>query len=176
MSNPDYAYEVEIDQTAPGLQFFFISEGQRDIVKTIQYSYVQDLMGRQLYNLGFGDYEPETDSVLDGPISNNGDPFLVFNTVLNTIPAFFQSYPTAIMAVQGSDSNPVFIERCRAACRRRCAEGECKKAHRRINIYRRYVETDYSILEEEYTFFGGRNGIDGQIVIEEVLATMQSLY
>jgi len=167
MSNPNYSYDVEVEQTGAGLQFIFVSEGKNDIVKAIEYSYVQNLMDRQLYNLGFGDYDLETDRVMDEPVSDNGDHYLILNTVLNSIPTFFQHYPQAIMAVQGSDSKPEFIVRCKAECRRRCAEGECKKAHRRINIYRGYVDANLSILQKEYVFYGGRNDIDGQIVIED---------
>ena len=122
--------------------------------------------GKNLFNLGFADYDAQTDRLLDETASNNGDHYRVFNTVLNTIPDFFAHFPAAIMTVQGSDSRPDFIEHCMPTCTRKCPEGECRNAHRRINIYRRYVDRNYDELTMSYTFYGGQIDIENQIVIE----------
>jgi hypothetical protein len=166
MSNPEYYYEIEESVTESGIQYTFMSEGNADIIKVIEYSYVQDFLDKPLYNLGFGDYDVETDKILDGSNSNNGDHYKVFNTVLNTIPNFFDHYQDAIMIVQGSDSKPEFINNCKIGCKRRCPETECKNSHRRINIYRSYLDKNYDALIQDYIFYGGQISADNQIVIE----------
>jgi hypothetical protein len=65
--------------------------------------YVLDFRGRRVYNLGFGDYDLDTDSISDDLTTNNGDPYKVFHTVLHTIPQFFETYSDAMMMVLGSD-------------------------------------------------------------------------
>jgi hypothetical protein len=128
---------------------------------------MSNLFSTDIYNnLGFGDYDIESDRLLDAPVSNNGDHYRVFNTVLNTIPNFFSFFPTAIMAVQGSDSTGDFLEQCRVNCSKDCGKGECRNAHRRINIYRRYVDKHFEGLSAEYAFYGGEKDTDNQITIE----------
>lgn len=106
MRDPKYFYDTQENVTDEGIQYTFISEGIIDIFKVIEYVYVRDFLGKKLYNLGFGDYDVQKGVILDGVISNNGDHYRIFNTVLNTIPIFFENYPNAIMIVQGSDSGP----------------------------------------------------------------------
>ena len=167
MSNPEYFYEVEENITETGIQYIFMSEGENDIIKAIQYSYVQEFLDKSLYNLGFGDYDAETDTISDDSNSNNGDHYRVFNTVLNTIPNFFVNYPNAMMVDQGSDSKPEFMESCRPTCKKKCAENECRNSHRRINIYRSYVDKNYEALEVDYIFYGGKNIVENQTFIEK---------
>lgn len=167
MSNPGTFYDVEKSITETGIQYVFVSEGENDIIKAIQYSYVQMFMDRSLYNLGFGDYDAQTDTISDDSNSNNGDHYKVFNTVLSTIPNFFDNYPDAMMAVQGSDSKPEYLEKCRLTCKKKCIEGECRNSHWRINIYQSYVDKNYDALEVEYKFYGGKRGADNQIVIDD---------
>jgi hypothetical protein len=147
-------------------QYTFISEGTSDIFKVIEYVYVQDFLGKRLYNLGFGDYDVKKGVILDGSISNNGDHYRVFNTVLNTIPIFFENYPNAIMLVRGSDSGPEFVNSCKLTCTKKCSENECRNSCRRINLYRSYVDRNYDMLMKEYVFLGGRNDIDSHRGIE----------
>jgi hypothetical protein len=77
----------------------------------------------------------------------------------------FSSLGDVILMVQGSDSTPEYIEKCREACKRKCGVAECKKAHRRINIYRGFVEANFKELNENYTFMGGEN-IDNHNIME----------
>lgn len=79
----------------------------------MEYAYVQAFAGHPIYNLGFGDYDISSDRLLDESISNNGDHYRIFNTVLSTIPDFFSHYPLATIAVQGSDSKEDYIQRCK---------------------------------------------------------------
>src|SRR5215210_4179188 len=102
MSANSYNTEEELD--AGKLKYYFESTGQTTVVKAIEYSPILQISSRQVYNLGFGDYDENTNTVSDDSISNNGDAYKVFNTVLNTIPAFFAKNPGGIIFVQGSDS------------------------------------------------------------------------
>jgi hypothetical protein len=159
MRDPKYFYDTEENVTDEGIQYTFLSEGINYIFKVIEYVYVQDFLGKKLYNLGFGDYDVQKGMISDGVISNNGDHYRVFNTVLNTIPLFFENYPNAIMGVQGSDSGPEFINSCKLTCIKKCSENECKNSHRRINLYRSYVDQNYDMLVKEYAFLGGQKGV-----------------
>jgi hypothetical protein len=85
--------------------FFFISKGEKDIIKAIQFSFVQELNGRKIYNLGFGDYDLENDKIIDDINTNNGDAYKVLNTALSTIPIFFENFGSEILMVQGSDGS-----------------------------------------------------------------------
>ena len=69
--------------------------------------------GKQVFNLGFGDYDITTDTLDDKINSNNGDHYRVFNTVLSTIPTFFDAYKGAILMVNGSDGTQKFVEFCK---------------------------------------------------------------
>ncbi len=102
-----------------------ISKGEQDVVKAIQYSFVQKIIGKNVFNLGFGDYDIERDLILDNVNTNNGDTYKVFNTVLSTIPTFFEKFNLDIIMVQGSDGRPEFIEQCKLGCLKKCIL-ECK--------------------------------------------------
>ena len=88
MSNVPNIYETIADVTETGVQYFFISKGTSNIIKAIQYSHALDFQDKKVYNLGFGDYDSKTNSIDDDVISNNGDAYRIFHTVLNTIPHF----------------------------------------------------------------------------------------
>lgn len=122
-------------------------------------------MGKKLYNLGFGDYDVETDMVSDDSNSNNGDHYKVFNTVLSTIPNFFYHNPMSMLMVQGSDSKPGFKDHCRLTYKKKCQGGKCRNSDRRIRIYRRYVDQNYNTLIGDYIFYGAIN-VDNHIVLE----------
>lgn len=147
-------YDTERSQSRDAVRYIFVSTGKADILKAIQYRYVQDFLGRRLYNLGFGDYDIATNEISDDTNSNNGDTYAVFYTVLNTIQGFFEIFPTAMLMVKGSDSTPEFETHCRRSCRRKCEES-CKKRNQRINVYRDYINKNFSVLKKEYVFYGG---------------------
>lgn len=166
MSAFHHVYETIDKPTETGIQYFFMSKGIIDIIKAVEYTYVWDFDGGQVYNLGFGDYDPDTNSILDESVSNNGDPYKIFHTVLDTIPKFFKSHEEAMVIVWGSDSKQDFQDNCRLSCKKECRPAECKNAHRRINIYRNYVNKNYNILTKQYKFYGGAINIENQIFIE----------
>lgn len=131
----------------------------------VQYQYVKDFDGRPLYNLGFGDYDMDTGTVSDEEVSNNKDHYKVFHTVLNTVPRLFDAYGNVVLMVQGSDSKQEYIEKCRTSCSKKCEDGICKNAHRRISIYRGFVDKYFEELSENYSFLGGE-GIENENLIE----------
>ncbi len=51
-------------------------------------------------------------------------------------------------------------------CVRRCGDN-CKKSHRRINIYSGYVNKNFDTLGKEFVFYGGLNDADNKIVTQE---------
>lgn len=174
MSTIDKTYTLEEDKTAQELTFYFISKGLQDVVKVIQYSFVEpyifepfkeELKGKNIYNLGFGDYDLENDTIEDNVNTNNGDAYKVFNTVLSTISVFFENYSNDILMVQGSDGRPEFVESCKLTCKKRCLD-ECKNYNRRIAIYRSYVDKNYEQLSNDYQFLGGLRNQDQETVLE----------
>lgn len=150
------------------LRYYFVSKGKKDIVKAVQYQYVKHFNDCPLFNLGFGDYNLETGTVSDEEVSNNDDQYKVLHTVLNTVPGLFYAYGNGILMVQGSDSKPEFIDKCRTSCSKKCGDGSCKNAHRRINIYRGFVDKNFELLNENYIFQGGEN-IENQNLIESYM-------
>jgi len=159
---------LETSKTNQGTKYIFTSKGKTDIVKAIQYSYVQEYNNKQVYNLGFGDYNMETGETDDIVLTDNGDTYVVFNTVLTTKSMFFEAYPNDMMIVQGSDSAVKFSEKCRQTCKRKCID-VCKKAHRRIGVYREYVNRNFDELNKEYKFYGGILSVDNKIIIEDYI-------
>jgi hypothetical protein len=147
-------YELQKEVSGVGMKFFFISKGQHYIIKVIQYSYIQDLMGRSIFNLGFGDYDVENDKIVDDIITNNGDAYKVFNSVLSSIPLFFENFANGILMIQGSDGKPEYIDKCKLSCMKKFLD-ECKYYNRRIILYRSYVDKNYDKLSSDYQFFGG---------------------
>lgn len=161
-------YKLRADRSLNELKFFFISKGSENIVKVVQYSFIQPIDGCEVYNLGFGDYDLENDEIVDNITTENGDVYKVFNTVLSTIPIFFEHFPHAILMVRGSDSNQEFLENCRAFCKRKC-EGSCKNFNRRIKLYCAYINKNFNNLEKEYHLIGGFKDYDNQINTEKFI-------
>lgn len=152
-------YETnQIEPHPDKIQYFFESNKNEVILKVIEYSVINYMNGTPVFNLGFGDYDEENDTFHDDVNSNNGDLYPVFNTVLNTVPLFFTKFPHAVIMVGGSDSHEDFHSICKPICTKKCTD-ICKNAHRRIKIYRYFVDRDFDELCLEYVFFG-RNKLD----------------
>ncbi len=77
------------EKTTKHVQFSFISKGKKNIFKLIEYFYLGEFDGKEVYNLGFGDWNPENNEVIFTNNSNNGDVYKVFGTVLHSIELFF---------------------------------------------------------------------------------------
>lgn len=146
-------YDTEQIQDEIKIQYLFPSVGQRTIIKIIEYSPVTNLGGRTVYNLGFGDYDETNSVVIDDINSNNGDIYIVFNTVLSTVPLFFANNPDAVIIVSGSDSHQDFINDCLPNCKKKCTD-KCRNHQRRIKTYRYYVDKNFDELCKDFIFFG----------------------
>ena len=136
-------------------------------MKIVEYDYVDLTDGRATYNLGFGTYNRATDNREDYEISNNDDAYKVFNTVLSTIPHFLQNYPGSIVRVEGSDSSVTYPEICRPNCKKKCIPPACKNVHRRINIYKNFLNKNFDQLSQEYKFWGCIKVDKNQDILEE---------
>ncbi len=96
MNKPKYLYKAEEDL----LVYNFVSEGVKGrIKKVIIYSYTGS---ENIYNLGFGDLNEETNQIDDLSVTNNGDSEKILSTVVSTIFAFTQKYPKALILATGS--------------------------------------------------------------------------
>ena len=135
-------------------------------MKTVQYVPIDSKLIRPLYNLGFGDYDHEKNEIIDKSVSNNGDAYKVFNTVLTTIPLFFEEKPDSAILVQGSDSNLAYFDICKLSCQKKCTD-KCRNLGRRIKLYCRFINKHYSILNKEYVFAGGNQNEHGRAVLED---------
>jgi hypothetical protein len=165
MSKFNNTYELREQSFAQDLNFYFVSKGRKRIVKAIQYTYVETVNGIKIYNLGFGDYDTVRDAIIDDGISNNGDVYKVFNTVLKTIPIFFAKYHDCILMVQGSDGMSAFIDYCKATCTKKCTDS-CRNYNRRIQVYRHYIDRNFPSLSIDYHFIGGLIAQNGKVITE----------
>lgn len=157
-----FKYEVFQSITEHLIKYTFISEGRKNILKVVHYTLIDELNGRKLFNFGFGDYNIDNGVIADNVTSDNGDAYRVFNTVLSTVPRFFEIHNNAIMVVKGSHSGFEFIDKCRTNCKKNCAD-ICMNADRRINIYRGYVNKHFEELKMDYTFYGSLDIIDNEL-------------
>ncbi len=80
--------------------FEFISEGPKGLIrKKIQFQWTST---PNLYNLAFGDTDPETGEIDDLVVSNNYDSEKVLATVVAAVYAFFDKHPKAYIYATGS--------------------------------------------------------------------------
>jgi len=80
--------------------FEFISEGPNGLIrKLIQF---QVTNRPDLFNLAFGNNNPETGEIDDLSVSNNGDSEKVLATVVAALYAFFDKHPHAFVYATGS--------------------------------------------------------------------------
>ena len=57
---------------------------------------------KNVYNLGFGDYDEITNAINDISVTNNGDSLKVLATVASTVYAFLEKHPNAYILATGS--------------------------------------------------------------------------
>jgi hypothetical protein len=131
----------------------FVTKGIENTLKIVEYSFVKKIFNQLIFNLGFGNYDPLWGRIDDETVSNNGDVYRVFNTVLSTIEAFLTAYPKIIISICGSDSTEEFVLRCKLNCDKRC-DSYCKKKDRRINMYCKYLDRNLEQFSSAYEFWG----------------------
>jgi hypothetical protein len=91
-------YHLKSDNT---LSYFeFISVGSKGAIRKMIEFQTTSIPG--LYNLAFGDKNPDTGELDDLAISNNGDTEKVLGTVVSALYAFFSKNPEAIVYATGS--------------------------------------------------------------------------
>ena len=96
MNKPKYLYKSEELM----LYYEFVSEGPKgSIRKIVEYT---ETTTKNVFNLGFGDYDQETKSINDQSVTNNGDSLKVLATVASTVYAFTNKYPEAWILATGS--------------------------------------------------------------------------
>jgi len=169
MAHLSNTYEVNEELSAAQLEFVFLSTGSKTIPKIIQYTLTHEFEDRDVYNLGFGDYIAESDRIEDQVNSGNGDAYKVFNTVLSTIPVFFERFPNAILMAQGSDGSSNFIKDCQQTCIKKC-HLSCRKFNQRVTIYRNFVEKHFFELSYTYWFLGGYINDTLNLITEKYIA------
>lgn len=160
------SYETSVQVTENGKFLIFISHGKERRLKAIEFSSIGKIGQRPVFNLGFGDYDIITGNISDDIITNNGDVYVIFNTVLISVKDFLGENPDAIVMVRGSDSSADFITKCKLSCKRGCIS-DCKNKNRRINIYRSYLDKNYTELNISYSLFGSFKSSDVDFVIED---------
>ena len=96
MKHPKYNYRSE-----SSLHFYeFISEGSKGLIKKMVI--YTETTTENVYNLGFGDYDENTNGINDLSVTNNGDSLKVLATVASTVYAFTEKYPNAWILATGS--------------------------------------------------------------------------
>ncbi|MET0466466.1 MAG: hypothetical protein ABW007_25130 [Chitinophagaceae bacterium] len=145
--------------------FTFESIGIEKIPKIIEYSLISRTDEFDIFNLGFGTHSVVEGRILDEDVSNNGDVFKVFNTILSSIPLFFLLEPNALLMIAGSDTGEQYISRCRMSCVKKC-DRICRNENRRISLYRKYIEKNYDLLSGTYRFLGSNFLWDEQMTFE----------
>ena len=82
------------------LSFEFDSVGPKGtIIKVVMY---REANVKNVYNLGFGDKDPDTGYISDLAVTNNSDSQKVLATVARTLYLFTERYPNAIIIATGS--------------------------------------------------------------------------
>ena len=109
--------------------FEFLSEGRKGkIIKVIQF---QQMNLPNLYNLAFGDKNPNTGEVDDKIVTDNGDSEKVLATVVAAIYTFADKHPGVWVYATGSTAARIRLYRLG------------------INKYFDIVDTDFDIMGEE---------------------------
>ncbi|MCS3800870.1 hypothetical protein [Niastella sp. OAS944] len=157
MSNLYHRYDITETSDEVSTNFLFFSKGgneEEEVPKIIQFTYIRDYKNTPVYNLGFGDFDMNTGFINDEAMSDNGDVYRVFNTVLSTVPFFFEKYPNAALLVRGSDGRTEYEFNCKQNCKRKCID-LCHNFNRRMRLYCNYVSRKHGLLRVDYQFLGG---------------------
>lgn len=83
----------------------FQSEGPKGVVKkVVRYRLIEESPVR-IFNLGFGDWDNETENINDRVNTNNQDRHKILATVADTVIDFTENHPDAFVFAQGSTSS-----------------------------------------------------------------------
>jgi hypothetical protein len=97
----------ELKRSEDHLQYKFNSEGPKGrIVKAVRFQHRPEL-GREVYNLAFGDYDEHTDRLDDRIVSDNGDRERILYTIAKAAIDFFKERPFGIIMIIGTTKSRV---------------------------------------------------------------------
>jgi hypothetical protein len=83
------------------MTYSFLSVGPHGIIQKIaKFS----LLGTNIYNFGFGDFDPETGDISDTSTSNNGDADTIIGTLGSIIYDFTNIFNEALIFIKGTDA------------------------------------------------------------------------
>jgi len=82
-----------------GFDYEFESTGPKGIIKKVAHF---SELSPNIYNFGFGDFDPETKKVSDAVVSNNGDREKIMATVGQIIYNFTEYRPAALIFIKGT--------------------------------------------------------------------------
>ena len=165
MSDPNRKYETSQHHSKEYIVYPFVTKGIENTLKIVEYSFVIKIFNQLIFNLGFGNYDPLSGRIDDETVSNNGDVYWIFNTVLSTIEAFLTAYPKIVISIRGSDSTEDFALRCKLTCTKSC-NTYCKKRDRRINLYCKYLDRYHEQFSSVYEFWGDPGPEEGFLNVE----------
>lgn len=103
--------KYKTESTVDNLIYTFESVGEKVIPKMVVYTKIESPTDIGLpsnsivYNLGFGDWNEETNQLDDQITSKNGDTEMVLATVAETANEFWIEYPNASIFFMGSTPN-----------------------------------------------------------------------
>jgi hypothetical protein len=97
----------ELEKNKDGLKYGFYSNGPRGTIRKEVRFQSRPELGRNVYNLAFGDYDERTDSINDKIVSNNGDRATVLHAVADIVMDFLERRPFAIILVRGTTKSRV---------------------------------------------------------------------
>lgn len=92
----------DIDRSADSFSYEFYSEGPRGRIKKAIIFRPFRRIGRNVYNLAFGDLNELYGHIDDRTISNNGDRLKILHTIAAAVIDFVKFRPDAIILVRGS--------------------------------------------------------------------------
>jgi hypothetical protein len=169
MGNIEYSYRVDEINEGLNVNYIFISNGPNGYkVKVVQYEFLKYIDGKPVFNLGFGDFDPESNNITDTTLTNYGDVYKIFNTVLNTILPFYEKYPNAFIFVEGSDNTEEFKVNCKANCVRDCIES-CHFFNRTMRLYCKEVSRKFEFYASTHQFLGGMRNKIGWFDFEDFI-------
>jgi hypothetical protein len=96
-------YTIEKDENI--FVYRFYSEGVNGkVLKMVRFQPTPEL-GRNVFNLAFGDWDESTEKLNDRIVSNNGDHLKVLHSVAEAVREFIHLWPHGIIRVVGNTSS-----------------------------------------------------------------------
>ncbi len=97
MNQPTYKIQVNEENT-----YSFISVGRRGLIlKVVRFDEIEP----DVFNLGFGDFDFEKQTLSDSIVSDNGDMEKILATVVSILSDFLQNNPKFSVFIVGSTSS-----------------------------------------------------------------------